>query len=682
MMRGKAGGPVGVDYLVTAARADAPQAARLEWLEQVAGWVRTRGREPAAGEGAGGSPAVRLKFLLQVLDRNPERRAEVARSLRTTFRELNAVPLLCETGLPRANAFFQELWGRIAGKFLPVPPASPDLATLFLRAFPDASDARWIAALPGELLAALDGLLHEGAEGADADPWASLKRDAEDALVVLASQVQAIGLSARVRRRLATGRTLDYPLTGLVASVREFVEATPGSAAATEARAVLASRMARCRRALAEVHGHLESYGVSIDLVYQLERARIALGRMETLVALRAGGGVEPYAAARFAARLVRASAAQDSVRVLLAENGRLLARRVVESARRTGEHYITRDAAEYRAMLWSAAIGGAMTGLTVLVKLATVGHGLPPFIEGLAASLNYALSFVAIMLLHGTLATKQPAMTAATLAAKLGSGQGRRRLRGFVDEVADLIRSQVAAIAGNLLLVAPAALALQGLLLLAGGGHLPDREHALHYVESLSVFGPTLVYAAFTGVLLWLSAIIAGWFENWATYRRLPEAIAHAPRLVAWLGPERAGRLAGVIEANVAGIGGNVALGFLLGMTPELAGFFGIPLEVRHVTLSTGQLALASFAYGAGIFGQSAFWLAVAGIVAIGFLNLTVSFGLALWVAVRATGVGAVSRRRLRRAIFARLAASPRDFLLPPRKAADAPPPGEAPRA
>ena len=33
--------------------------------------------------------------------------------------------------------------------------------------------------------------------------------------------------------------------------------------------------------------------------------------------------------------------------------------------------------------------------------------------------------------------------------------------------------------------------------------------------------------FAAFTGVLLWLSSIGAGWLENWAVYRRLPEAIA-----------------------------------------------------------------------------------------------------------------------------------------------------------
>ena len=148
--------------------------------------------------------------------------------------------------------------------------------------------------------------------------------------------------------------------------------------------------------------------------------------------------------------------------------------------------------------------------------------------------------------------------------------------------------------------------------------------------------------------MLLWLSALIAGWFENWATFRKLPQAIARSPKVVSLLGPERATRAAEMIENNVAALGGNVSLGILLGMEPVIAAFFGLPLEIRHVTLSTGQLALASWSYGAGIFAQPAFWWAIAGIGVIGFMNLTVSFGLALAVAIRSTGRGAVSRRWL----------------------------------
>jgi site-specific recombinase len=163
---------------------------------------------------------------------------------------------------------------------------------------------------------------------------------------------------------------------------------------------------------------------------------------------------------------------------------------------------------------------------------------------------------------------------------------------------------------------------------------------------------------------------VLSGWIENWAVYRRLPEALAHQPRLVYAFGAEAMQRAAGWFERNVAGLGGNIALGFLLGMTPVVAAFFGVPLDVRHVTLSTGSLALAASTTGLAVFGSAAFWLACAGIAVVGALNLGVSFTLALWVAIRATRARALSRRRVYRAVLARLVTSPRDFLVPPQTA------------
>ncbi len=666
-MTGNSRVTVGIDWLVSGARADAPLVDRVRWMEQCMTWVRARGGADAEGAAA---PVTRIRFFLQVLERHPERKLAVSLLLRGTLRELRAIGLLCETGLPRANAFTHELFDRLASKVLPALPAEDDMAEVFRRLFPEDADAGWIAALPPAALAGIADLIEHGA-GVDGEQLgAHFWRDTADALLILASQVQAIGLSQRVRQRTASERPLDMPFAGLSAAVHAYVEDVAGAERFDVHEAAVRSFVARCLRALDDVSGHLEDYGVSIDLVYQIERAQLSLRRMQAIIELRARSDDLP-AKAQFLAALIRANDAQGSVRMLLQENMKLLTRRIVESARKTGAHYITRDALEYRAMLVSAAIGGAVTGLTVLVKIAAVGHGLPLFIDGLVASTNYALSFVVIHLLHGTLATKQPAMTAAAMAHQLNAPKARGRLRGFVDEVANLVRSQVAAIMGNLLLVVPAALALQAILLLLGAGHLPDPGHALDYVQSLSLWSAAPFYAAFTGVLLWLSALIAGWFENWATFRKLPQAIARSPKVVSLLGPERATRAAEMIENNVAALGGNVSLGILLGMEPVIAAFFGLPLEIRHVTLSTGQLALASWSYGAGIFAQPAFWWAIAGIGMIGFMNLTVSFGLALAVAIRSTGRGAVSRRRLRRAVFGRVRAAPLDFLLPPRSSA-----------
>src|SRR5258708_29495428 len=70
--------------------------------------------------------------------------------------------------------------------------------------------------------------------------------------------------------------------------------------------------------------------------------------------------------------------------------------------------------------MATKAAGGGFVMAFTTLLKFALYALGLSAFWGGLAAGINYSISFVLIQLLHFTVATKQPAMTAPAMAAKL----------------------------------------------------------------------------------------------------------------------------------------------------------------------------------------------------------------------------------------------------------------------
>jgi len=678
-----------LDYLLAHADPAAPLAERVAWLIELLRWVRVH-RPPTGaktrdddGDAALGETrdatlvhdrvlrvrVARIRFLLQMADRHPEWKSLLAKTLRSVLRDTHGLRLFATTGLPQEFGFWGEAARRIAAQFLPEPPAFADLAQVFVALFPDRGDETMPLALPRETQARLREVLRFD-EAPDEDCWAVIRRDLDDAVVVLVAQVAAIGLSDAIRRRAGPFPLSRSPFVALGPAAEAYLAAVAESAAEEDcaaARTRLTAAIGSCHDALADVTEHLEEYGVSVGLVYKIELVRQLLRRIESLIALATGERVAIGEVGRFVAELIRDMHAQRSVRALFRTNLDLLTRKIAERTGKTGEHYITRDRAEYSDMLLSAGRGGALTGFTVCGKFALSGHGLAPFVEGLAASLNYAVSFCAIQFVHGTLATKQPAMTAAALAAKLKQPRRRGRLRTFVDEVANLTRSQVAAIAGNLAVVIPVALVVECAWRLAGGARLPDPEKARATIESLSLLGATPFYAAFTGVLLWASAVLSGGIENWAVYRRLPEALAHQPRLVYAFGAESMQRAAEWFERNVAGLGGNIALGFLLGMTPVVAAFFGLPLDVRHVTLATGSLALAAATTGFSVFGSAAFWLACAGIAAVGALNLGVSFALALWVAIRATRARGLARRRVYRAVLARLAASPRDFLLPP---------------
>jgi len=271
-----------------------------------------------------------------------------------------------------------------------------------------------------------------------------------------------------------------------------------------------------------------------------------------------------------------------------------------------------------------------------------------------------YAASFVLIQLLHCTLATKQPAMTAPAMAARLkdiGSGEA---LETFVDEVTHLVRSQVAAVLGNVLMVFPVVLLMSAAIQFATGHPMIDAREAQHVLHALTLLGPAAFFAAFTGVLLFAASLIAGWFENWFVFYRLDSAMRYNPRITAVLGPARADRWARFMRGHVSGFASNIALGFMLGLVPAFADFFGLGLEARHVTLSTGQLAAACAALGWEVVRLPALWWCVAAIPVIGALNLGVSFYLAFRLALQAHNVSGVDRARIRAAIWARWRSAP----------------------
>jgi site-specific recombinase len=201
---------------------------------------------------------------------------------------------------------------------------------------------------------------------------------------------------------------------------------------------------------------------------------------------------------------------------------------------------------------------------------------------------------------------------------------------------------------------------------LVLGDGPISDAK-ARDVLQSHSILGPSGLFAAYTGVLLWLSGLFAGWADNAFTVRQLHAAIATNARRVHHLGADGARERADWWRDNIAGLAGNIGLGVLLGLTPVVFAFFGLPIEVRHVTLSTGQVAVAAFSLGLDALTTAPFWMAVVGIVVIGALNVGVSFGLALRVAMRAVDISPTNRAKVYRAIRGRLVSHPGEFLWPP---------------
>lgn len=647
--------------LLTAADASASRAERHLWLVRMLEWLRHAPLPNAQTP----TPVLRLRHVLNVLSRNPKHQAEVAALLSTVWNELDLAALLADFGFPSRMDMSAELGQRIRLRVLPSSPDTNDLSELFNLLFPDPDDAEWLDAIDADTLAPLLELLAPARAGND---W---RAPFIDAITFLCSAVGTGGFSALLRKRMDPALLASRPFRQLVPvaeRLRGYAEAGEDEALAREAQ-YLRALLDTCRRCADSVHDQLEEHGVSVDVVFELDQLVRRTVRIEALLNCL----LSPKPATevtRLLAELVRIAEERRSVRALFASHYSLLARKVAERSAETGEHYITRDRAAYRQMLRQALGGGFAIAITLFVKFFLAMLGLSAFWTGFVAGANYATSFVVIHLLHWTVATKQPAMTAPAMAEKLGDVADDAAVEGFVDEVAHLIRSQSAGIIGNLGMVIPVVVFVQ-LVVQALFGEAIAADKAGYMLHSLSLFGPTAFYAAFTGVLLFSSSLIAGWVENWFVWHRLDSAIAWNPRIVGVLGVARAQRWAQFWRNNISGLTSNTSLGFMLGLVPVLATFFGLPLDVRHVTLSTGQIAAAAAAIGPSVLHDSAFWWAVAVIPFVGALNLGVSFFLAFKVALRSRGIRLNDRSRIYRAIRRRLWQRPMSFIVPPREPA-----------
>ena len=374
----------------------------------------------------------------------------------------------------------------------------------------------------------------------------------------------------------------------------------------------------------------------------------------------------------RLLSRLIHLAHQDRSVLHLVRWNMHLLDRKIVERTGKTGEHYVAATPSEYRHIWLAAAGGGALTVLTAAFKMLVHEWHLAAFPESLLYGLNYAVSFLLMQAFGLVLATKQPAMTAAALAQIMREAKGEDREERIAGFFARLTSSQLAAAISNVATVGVgAAVFVGGWLLLAGRPWVDEKTARATFLVLSPFDSGTIFFAALTGVLLWMGSLAGGWFENWSTYHRLPEGIARHP-LGRIFGAERMKRVADSLSRNASGWATNVALGFLLGFAPAVGRFFGIPFDVRHVTLSTGQLALAASSLGERWFDEGAFLRGLAGIGVMFVLNLSVAFSLSLLNAARAyemeTGeLGGVLRHVLRRALR-----RPLDFVRPPRSSAD----------
>jgi site-specific recombinase len=213
-----------------------------------------------------------------------------------------------------------------------------------------------------------------------------------------------------------------------------------------------------------------------------------------------------------------------------------------------------------------------------------------------------------------------------------------------------------------------PVALLIDRLWLLTRGEPFLGHGVAEHGVEQLDpLHSLTIPFAILTGVFLWISSLVTGWVANWMKFRNLAPAIRNSFRLRRTMGRSAAARVAGFVEHNLAGMAGYTCLGVLLGFMPVFFTLWGIPIEVRHVTLASASLTYdADALWFMGALHAGPLMAAISGVAVTGVLNIATSFFLGLLVAARAREVKRSAETALARVVFDEFRKRPGRFFMP----------------
>jgi site-specific recombinase len=642
--------------------------ARLHYFSILADWTRFEGKTTSIPERIG-----RLNDLLSLLEEDSDLRARFQKGFHAMLEETDAIGLFAEAGLHPRESMWSETIRRIVERVLPSARSDKDLSKLIFRMYPDDRYVAGFLQWPDELFRRTIRAL---TPADDSSVWDKQQAELSQAVCLLGTHVAGVGLSPHFRERCHPYPVEDSPFYRVQRFSGEVARAI-SSDEALSLLATLRNESDRCRSELEFMHERMEETGVSTTLEFDMGTIERGLHRIDCVNNLLFSSGEERVPAVkRLLDDVMRAHLEDLSLSGMVQENSSLLARKIVERTGKTGEHYIANTRAEYWSM-WKAAMGGGLLVVgTAVVKMKITLAGLPPFAEGFLVGTNYAVSFLILQALGLALATKQPSMTAATYAKIVRTTQGSERWEKLTELVSRITRTQLAAAMGNLLTV------ILGAVLLVGAWsywfsepYLPPSSSRYIYETLNPLASGTGFYAALTGVILWLSALAGGWVENFAAYNRLAEAIAEHP--LGWrIGFARMQRLARIFEHNISGWSSSIVLGYLLGFIPPLGHFFGIPLDVRHVTLSTGTLALAAASLGKDWLYRGWFIHTLFGIAIIFVLNLGVSFGIAARVALRAYQVPYSDQLQLLKYVIKSFFRSPRRFLFPINNVAAGPEP------
>lgn len=587
---------------------------------------------------------------------------------------------LADAGIMQDTGFLSELSNRISSKLIPTQPEKDHLEYILTQVFYKETDHLWINQIPDEQLVRLMNVLEMDTLYASASTGSPMD-ELITAINLINQRMSGRAMESDVYKMVPEYQDKENPFQ---AFEHEFI-AIAEKIRKTDFHFVRSTDMAY--RQMMILHGHCEAFvkqafsnssrfGISMRVNQNLLKIRQQLKRVKVLLPFLCLDDMSnrKIQTVQFAKVVLDLNSIKYNVRHFIAESTQVISYEITQHAAKTGEHYITESRSEYMKMFRSALGGGFIVGILCIIKVLLAKIDTSQFGHAFWYSMNYSFGFIAIYLCGYTLATKQPAMTAAALAKALEEGKQydnqnkeyhQERFRAFAVMFARLFRSQFIAFVGNVVMAFPVALTGIWAIDQLFKYNIASSKWPTLISDLSPVHSNAILHASIAGVFLFLSGIISGSVTNRNKHHNMYYRIEEHPALKRWFGKAKAQKIAAKYQKYWAGLVSNFWFGVMMGTTGSIGLFLGLDIDIRHITFASGNLALGW--YGSGFKLTNSMWIwSFIGIGLIGWFNFIVSFSLSVTLALRSRSISLFELGNVGRAIWSYFKQSPSSFFLP----------------
>ncbi len=611
-----------------------------------------------------------FEVFLAYLKNNEEIKNNFRDYLFILFSNKSFAKALTDANILSENAFFPELKKRISYKFLPPVEDENTISYIISKVlFNPKSDSNYIKNINPE-----DG--SEFFKLMEIEKISTLPKVKKELLIsanILALRSVGNALEAGIAKMVPEYKNFDNPFVALQSELDSLIgRFKKDKNLQINSKDVdykqIKIYLQQCLDFVDKAFKNASKFGISSKINQSLLKIRQQLRRIQDIIPILVVDNEEDILinSKNLVSNTLKYNSHRNNVRELIDDSTRLISHLITSHTAETGTHYIATSSKEYLKMFWKASGGGIIVGFLCIFKMMmSYSHG-SEFSHAVLYSLNYAFGFIIIYLLGFTLATKQPAMTAATMAKVLSDeSSSDKNYKEFANLVAKLSRTQFIAFVGNVLWSFPVALAI-----IYGMDWFLEKNFAVAKADKLlkdlnPIESKAILHACIAGFFLFISGIISGNISNSSIFNQVPERISQSPFLNQVIGAKNSKKLSDFYTKHWAGIISNFWFGIFLGVIAPLGVFLGLDLDIRHITFSAGNFALALYGKGFDI-DTYTFVISLVTIFLIGAFNFIVSFGLSMLLAFRSRKVNFGELTIIYKSILKYFIKNPLRFFIP----------------